>query len=50
MKTMATERNESKKLFASYQGPIEYEIRELSIIAEHDLAFSHSINRIDLNP
>jgi uncharacterized protein (TIGR02246 family) len=35
-----------EELFASYQGPIEYEIHDLSISAEHNLAFSHSINRI----
>lgn len=34
------------KLFASYQGPIEYEICDLSITAKQTLAFSHSINRI----
>jgi uncharacterized protein (TIGR02246 family) len=39
-------RKQWEKLFASYQGPIEYEIRDLSITAEGDLAFSHSINRI----
>ena len=39
-------RKQWEKLFASYQGPIEYEIRDLSITAEADLAFSHSINRI----
>jgi uncharacterized protein (TIGR02246 family) len=39
-------RKQWERLFASYQGPIEYEIRDLSITAEHDVAFSHSINRI----
>lgn len=39
-------RKQWEKLFASYQGPIEYEIRDLSITSEHDVAFSHSINRI----
>jgi len=34
------------RLFASYQGPIEYEIRDLTITADHDIAFSHSLNRI----
>ena len=29
-----------------YQGPIEYEIRDLTITAEQTLAVSHSINRI----
>jgi uncharacterized protein (TIGR02246 family) len=35
-----------EKLFASYQGPIEYEIRDLSITAKQTLAFSHSLNHI----
>jgi ketosteroid isomerase-like protein len=39
-------RKQWEKLFASYEGPIEYEIRDSSITAEHDVAFSHSINRI----
>lgn len=39
-------RKQWEKLFASYRGPIEYEIRDLKITAEHDLAFSHSLNRI----
>jgi uncharacterized protein (TIGR02246 family) len=39
-------RKQWEKLFASFPGPIEYEIRDLNITAEHDLAFSHSINRI----
>ena len=39
-------RKQWEKLFASYQGQIEYEIRDLRVTAEHDLAFSHSINRI----
>jgi len=39
-------RKQWEKLFASYQGPIEYEIRDLRINADHDLAFSYSINLI----
>src|SRR5262245_35078901 len=39
-------RKQWEKLFASSQGPIEYEIRDLKISADHNLAFSHSINRI----
>jgi uncharacterized protein (TIGR02246 family) len=39
-------RKQWEKLFASYEGPIEYEIRDLSITAEHNLAFSRSLNRI----
>jgi uncharacterized protein (TIGR02246 family) len=34
------------ELFASYQGPIEYEARDLSVTAGDDVAFSHSLNRI----
>jgi uncharacterized protein (TIGR02246 family) len=32
--------------FASWQGPIGYEMRDLSISAGDDVAFSHSLNRI----
>src|SRR4029434_7685367 len=34
------------ELFESYQGPIDYEVRDLSITAADDVAFSHSLNRI----
>jgi len=32
--------------FPTFQGPIGYEIRDLSITASDDVAFSHSLNRI----
>lgn len=32
--------------FASWQGPIGYDIRDLSITVGDDVAFSHSLNRI----
>ena len=35
-----------RELFDAYQGPIEYEVRDLSIAADGDLAFSHSINQM----
>jgi len=35
-----------QELFESYQGPIEYEVRDLSITASDDVAFSHSLNRV----
>jgi len=35
-----------QELFESYQGPIDYEVRDLSITARDDVAFSHSLNRI----
>src|SRR5205814_8998490 len=35
-----------KDAFERYQGPIQYEVRDLSIVAGRDVAFSHSLNRI----
>ncbi len=35
-----------RELFDSYRDAIDYEIRDLSIAADDDLAFSHSLNRI----
>jgi len=35
-----------QELFEAYQGPIEYEVRDLSISADDDVAFSHSLNRV----
>ena len=35
-----------QELFESYQNPIHYEVRDLSITAGDDVAFSHSLNRI----
>jgi len=35
-----------QELFASYKSEIDYEIRELSVTASEDVAFSHSLNRI----
>jgi len=32
--------------FASFQGPIGYEIRDLAIAAGDDVAFSHSLKRV----
>jgi ketosteroid isomerase-like protein len=39
-------RKNFKEWFSSFQGPIGYEIRDLSITAGGDVAFCHSINRI----
>lgn len=35
-----------QELFDLYQGPIDYELRDLSIAVGDDIAFSHSLNRI----
>ena len=32
--------------FASFRGPIGYELRDLSITAGDDVAFGHSLNRV----
>lgn len=38
--------NRWKELFDSYEGTIDYEIRDLSITASDDVGFSRSVNRI----
>lgn len=35
-----------RELFEMYEGPIDYEVRELSVTADGDIAFSHSLNHI----
>jgi uncharacterized protein (TIGR02246 family) len=35
-----------QELFEAYEGPIDYEIRDLKIDVGDDVAFSHSLNRI----
>src|SRR5207245_583673 len=35
-----------QEVFERYQSPIHYEVRDLSVIAGDDVAFSHSLNRI----
>ena len=35
-----------QELFESYQSPIDYEVRDLSITAGEEVAFSHSLNKI----
>jgi uncharacterized protein (TIGR02246 family) len=32
--------------FSTFQGPISYELRDLSITTGEDVAFSHSLNRV----
>jgi uncharacterized protein (TIGR02246 family) len=35
-----------QETFAAYAGPIEYEVRDLQITTEGDLAFLHSLNHV----
>ena len=37
----------AEEWFSSFQGPIEYEISELSVSAGDTLAFSHSLNHVN---
>ena len=39
-------RNLWEEVFSSFQGPIGYELHDLSITVGDDVAFSHSLNRI----
>ena len=39
-------RNVWEEVFSSFQGPIGYEIHDLSITVGGDVAFTHSLNRI----
>ena len=39
-------RNVWEEVFSSFQGPIGYEIHDLSITVGDDVAFTHSLNRI----
>jgi len=40
-------RKRAEEWFASFQGPIGYEIRDLSITTGDDVAFCHSLNRVN---
>jgi ketosteroid isomerase-like protein len=35
-----------KLTFAAYRGPIDYEMRDLSVTAGDDVAFAHSLNHV----
>src|SRR5215469_15476350 len=39
-------RNVWEEVFSSFQGPIDYEMHDLSITVGDDVAFTHSLNRI----
>ncbi|GAA4539508.1 YybH family protein [Amycolatopsis samaneae] len=36
--------------FAGFDGPIEYEIRDLTVTVSGDLAYTHSLNRLSTTP
>jgi uncharacterized protein (TIGR02246 family) len=35
-----------RELFGAYQGPIDYQVHGLAVVAQGDVAFSHSLNRV----
>ena len=39
-------RKDLQAWFATWRGPLGYEVRELTITAGEDTAFSHSLNRL----
>jgi ketosteroid isomerase-like protein len=39
-------RKRAQEWFASFEGPIDYEIRDLSITAGDDVGFSHGLNHV----
>jgi uncharacterized protein (TIGR02246 family) len=39
-------RTRAQEWFSSFEGPIAFEVRELSITTGEDVAFSHSLNRV----
>lgn len=41
-----TGRQNLEQWFATFRGPIGYEIRDLHITVDHEVAFCHSLNRI----
>jgi ketosteroid isomerase-like protein len=36
--------------FAGFDGPIDYEIRDLTVTVGEDVAFAHSVNRLSTTP
>ncbi|MEK6288050.1 MAG: nuclear transport factor 2 family protein [Acidobacteriota bacterium] len=40
-------RKRAEEWFSSFQGPIGYELRDLNITAGDDVAFCHSLNRVN---
>ena len=39
-------RREWQKAFAAFTGPVDYEVRELNVTTDGDLAFVHSLNHV----
>jgi PhnB protein len=46
LRAEALDRNGLEDWFSTWEGPIEYEIRDQKIVTAGDVAFSHSLNRM----
>jgi uncharacterized protein (TIGR02246 family) len=46
----AVDVNGLRNWFAGFDGPIDYEIRDLTVTAGADVAFCHSLNRLSTSP
>jgi ketosteroid isomerase-like protein len=44
---LGSARKRLSEWFSSFQGPIGYELRDLTVAAGDDVAFSHSLNRVN---
>ncbi len=42
--------NRLRSWFSGFDGPIDYEIRDLTVTAGEDVAFCHSLNRLSATP
>jgi ketosteroid isomerase-like protein len=42
--------NRRRSWFAGFDGPIDYEIRDLTVTVGEDVAFCHSLNRLSAKP
>jgi ketosteroid isomerase-like protein len=42
--------NGLRSWFSTFDGPIDYEIRDLTVTAGEDVAFCHSLNRLSATP
>jgi ketosteroid isomerase-like protein len=45
-----TDVNRLRSWFAGFDGPIDFEIRDLKVTAGADVAFCHSLNRLSTTP
>lgn len=42
--------NDLRRWFATFDGPVDYEVLDLAVTAGEDVAFCHSLNRLSATP